>query len=189
MTVTMYITPCNILMFVGPCPKIIIIILELNVHHSRADTRHFGLHTHNCGNNVKLVQPEARHSALREELSLERPGRSILELILFIFAIRTLFKLQSRTRVDKNFIQFSDRVRFHGPFGNFLANAGPGRKSTSLWMNGRLNPSLIQFKHKYRLILDESISFGTVSRTSCGLTKLYNVPVSFLCFTSFSVSS
>jgi serine palmitoyltransferase len=41
------------------------------------------------------------------------PGRSILELILFIFAIRTL--LQSRTRADKNFIQFSDKVGFYGP--------------------------------------------------------------------------
>ena len=39
------------------------------------------------------------------------PGRTILELILVIFAIRTL--LQSRTRGDKqgkNFIQFSDKV-------------------------------------------------------------------------------
>jgi serine palmitoyltransferase len=36
------------------------------------------------------------------------PGRTILELILLIFAIRTL--LQSRTRADKNYIQFSDNV-------------------------------------------------------------------------------
>ena len=34
-------------------------------------------------------------------------------------------------------------------------------------------------KHnKCRLILDESISFGTIGRTGRGLTKLYNVPVS-----------
>ncbi len=33
-------------------------------------------------------------------------------------------------------------------------------------------------KYKYRLILDESISFGTVGRTGRGLTELYNVPVS-----------
>ncbi|KAH8988180.1 serine palmitoyltransferase [Lactarius hatsudake] len=39
-------------------------------------------------------------------------------------------------------------------------------------------PKLIELKHKYkyRLILDESISFGTVGRTGRGLTKLYNVP-------------
>lgn len=39
------------------------------------------------------------------------PGRTILELILVVFAIRTL--LQSRTRADRNgkhFIQFSDKV-------------------------------------------------------------------------------
>ncbi|KAH8983453.1 serine palmitoyltransferase [Lactarius akahatsu] len=39
-------------------------------------------------------------------------------------------------------------------------------------------PELIELKHKYkyRLILDESISFGTVGRTGRGLTELYNVP-------------
>ncbi|KAI9439806.1 serine palmitoyltransferase [Lactarius indigo] len=39
-------------------------------------------------------------------------------------------------------------------------------------------PKLIELKHKYkyRLILDESISFGTVGRTGRGLTELYNVP-------------
>ncbi|KAH8977004.1 serine palmitoyltransferase [Lactarius hatsudake] len=38
-------------------------------------------------------------------------------------------------------------------------------------------PKLIELKHKYkyRLILDESISFGTVGRTGRGLTELYNV--------------
>ncbi|KIL66694.1 hypothetical protein M378DRAFT_74949 [Amanita muscaria Koide BX008] len=41
-------------------------------------------------------------------------------------------------------------------------------------------PKLIElkFKHKYRLILDESYSFGTVGRTGRGLTELYNVPAS-----------
>ncbi|KAH9032102.1 serine palmitoyltransferase [Lactarius hengduanensis] len=39
-------------------------------------------------------------------------------------------------------------------------------------------PKLIELKHKYkyRLILDESISFGTVGRTGRGLTELYNIP-------------
>ncbi|KAG8216221.1 serine palmitoyltransferase [Butyriboletus roseoflavus] len=39
-------------------------------------------------------------------------------------------------------------------------------------------PRLIELKlkHKYRLILDESISFGAVGRTGRGLTELYNVP-------------
>lgn len=38
------------------------------------------------------------------------PGRTILELILFLFAVRTL--LQSRTRADgKNFIKYSEAVR------------------------------------------------------------------------------
>lgn len=36
----------------------------------------------------------------------------------------------------------------------------------------------IKYKHKYRLILDESFSFGAVGRTGRGLTELYNVPVS-----------
>ncbi|EDR09408.1 serine palmitoyltransferase [Laccaria bicolor S238N-H82] len=39
-------------------------------------------------------------------------------------------------------------------------------------------PKLIElkYKYKYRLILDESFSFGTVGRTGRGLTELYNVP-------------
>lgn len=43
-------------------------------------------------------------------------------------------------------------------------------------------PKLIElkFKYKYRLVLDESFSFGTVGRTGRGLTELYNVPVSLL---------
>ncbi|KAF9001202.1 serine palmitoyltransferase [Cyathus striatus] len=38
-------------------------------------------------------------------------------------------------------------------------------------------PKLIElkYKHKYRLILDESISFGSVGRTGRGLTEVYNV--------------
>ncbi|KAG6332951.1 hypothetical protein ID866_6136, partial [Astraeus odoratus] len=41
-------------------------------------------------------------------------------------------------------------------------------------------PKLIELKHKYkyRLILDEGISFGSVGRTGRGLTELYNVPAS-----------
>ncbi|EIW79758.1 serine palmitoyltransferase [Coniophora puteana RWD-64-598 SS2] len=41
-------------------------------------------------------------------------------------------------------------------------------------------PKIIELKnkYKYRLILDESISFGTVGRTGRGLTELYNVPAS-----------
>jgi serine palmitoyltransferase len=35
----------------------------------------------------------------------------------------------------------------------------------------------LKLKYKYRLILDESISFGTIGRTGRGLTELYNVPV------------
>ncbi|KAI0048661.1 serine palmitoyltransferase [Auriscalpium vulgare] len=39
-------------------------------------------------------------------------------------------------------------------------------------------PKIIELKHKYkyRLMLDESFSFGTVGRTGRGLTELYNVP-------------
>ncbi|KII91569.1 hypothetical protein PLICRDRAFT_89845 [Plicaturopsis crispa FD-325 SS-3] len=41
-------------------------------------------------------------------------------------------------------------------------------------------PKLIElkYKYKYRLVLDESFSFGTVGRTGRGLTELYNVPAS-----------
>ncbi|PPQ81369.1 hypothetical protein CVT25_015890 [Psilocybe cyanescens] len=41
-------------------------------------------------------------------------------------------------------------------------------------------PKLIElkYKYKYRLILDESYSFGSVGRTGRGLTELYNVPAS-----------
>ncbi|KAF8314084.1 serine palmitoyltransferase [Clavulina sp. PMI_390] len=39
-------------------------------------------------------------------------------------------------------------------------------------------PKLVELKkkYKYRLMLDESYSFGTVGRTGRGLTELYNVP-------------
>lgn len=36
----------------------------------------------------------------------------------------------------------------------------------------------LKHKYKYRLILDESVSFGSVGRTGRGLTELYNVSVS-----------
>ncbi|KAF9531174.1 serine palmitoyltransferase [Crepidotus variabilis] len=41
-------------------------------------------------------------------------------------------------------------------------------------------PKLIELKlkYKYRLILDETYSFGSVGRTGRGLTELYNVPAS-----------
>lgn len=42
------------------------------------------------------------------------PGRTVLELILFLFAIRTL--LQSRTRTDRsgsNFVKLTEEVRRH----------------------------------------------------------------------------
>ncbi|KAI0772737.1 serine palmitoyltransferase [Trametes elegans] len=41
-------------------------------------------------------------------------------------------------------------------------------------------PKLVELKKKfkYRLILDESISFGSIGRTGRGLTELYNVPAS-----------
>ena len=44
---------------------------------------------------------------------------------------------------------------------------------------GPTNLSQVELKHKYkyRLILDESFSFGSVGRTGRGLTELYNVPV------------
>ena len=41
------------------------------------------------------------------------PGRTILEIMLFLFAVRTL--LQSRTRAEgsgKNFVQLSEKVSF-----------------------------------------------------------------------------
>lgn len=49
-------------------------------------------------------------------------------------------------------------------------------------MNGGLTRAVPQIelkhKYKYRLILDETFSFGTVGRTGRGLTELYNVPAS-----------
>ncbi|KAH9060259.1 serine palmitoyltransferase [Lactarius vividus] len=52
-------------------------------------------------------------------------------------------------------------------------------------------PKLIELKHKYKyfLILDESISFGTVERTGCGLTELYNVPATQIDMIIGSVAS
>lgn len=65
------------------------------------------------------------------------PGRTILELILLIFAIRTL--LQSRTRADKNYISFSDKVTSF--MNGFTPTDHLLRKWTNLWTNGRLSHS------------------------------------------------
>jgi 7-keto-8-aminopelargonate synthetase-like enzyme len=35
----------------------------------------------------------------------------------------------------------------------------------------------LKYKYKYRLILDEGISFGTVGQTGRGLTEFHNVSV------------
>ena len=49
---------------------------------------------------------------------------------------------------------------------------------TLLWICRAHVPQIeLKLKYKYRLILDESISFGSVGRTGRGLTELYNVPV------------
>lgn len=52
----------------------------------------------------------------------------------------------------------------------------------STWRAGELTLIVQQIelkrKYKYRLILDETFSFGTVGRTGRGLTELYNVPAS-----------
>ncbi|KAH8988178.1 serine palmitoyltransferase [Lactarius hatsudake] len=52
-------------------------------------------------------------------------------------------------------------------------------------------PKLIELKdkYKYRLILDESISFGTVGRTGRGLTELYNVPATQIDMITRSVAT
>lgn len=36
----------------------------------------------------------------------------------------------------------------------------------------------LKFKYKYRLILDETFSFGTVGANGRGVTEFYNVPAS-----------
>ena len=71
------------------------------------------------------------------------PGRTVLEILLALFAIRTL--LQSRTRADngeKHFIQFSEKVPLFPPFfftgvrSTLSDTPSAFRKSTSSWMNG-----------------------------------------------------
>ena len=67
------------------------------------------------------------------------PGRTVLEVLLALFAIRTL--LQSRTRADnggKHFIQFSEKACL-SRFFHALLPLNPiwlSRKSTSSLMNG-----------------------------------------------------
>jgi serine palmitoyltransferase len=70
------------------------------------------------------------------------PGRTVLEVLLALFAIRTL--LQSRTRADngeKHFIKFSEKARLSPPFFTGMRSTPSDipstfRKSTSSWMNG-----------------------------------------------------
>ena len=42
------------------------------------------------------------------------PGRTLLEIILFIFAIRTVFQRRTRSSSEKHFIEFSEKVRSTG---------------------------------------------------------------------------
>ncbi|KAH9046653.1 serine palmitoyltransferase [Lactarius hengduanensis] len=68
-----------------------------------------------------------------------------------------------------------ERRKCSGPLtGRFIVTGGIFEKDGAMVDL----PKLIELKHKYkyRLILDESISFGTVGRTGRGLTELYNVP-------------
>lgn len=65
------------------------------------------------------------------------PFRTLLELILVIFAVRTL--LQSRTRAEragKHFVQYSDKVCQGTKKAFGLANFNVHRKLMSLWMSG-----------------------------------------------------
>ena len=73
------------------------------------------------------------------------PGRTVLEILLALFAIRTL--LQSRTRADngeKHFIQFSEKARlslfFTGMRSSLSSDTSFFRKSMSSWMNGHQSP-------------------------------------------------
>jgi len=74
------------------------------------------------------------------------PGRTVLEILLALFAIRTL--LQSRTRADngeKHFIQFSEKVPlshffFYGVRSTLSDTPSAFRKLTSSWMNGHQSP-------------------------------------------------
>lgn len=38
----------------------------------------------------------------------------------------------------------------------------------------------LKLKYKYRLILDESWSFGIVGKTGRGVTEVFDIPVRFL---------
>jgi hypothetical protein len=65
------------------------------------------------------------------------PGRSVLELILVLFAIRTLLKSRTRTdRTGKHFISFSEKVWFPSISSNLVLTycgscCGAYRKSTN----------------------------------------------------------
>ncbi|KIY68343.1 serine palmitoyltransferase [Cylindrobasidium torrendii FP15055 ss-10] len=68
-----------------------------------------------------------------------------------------------------------DRKKRRGPLTRrFIVTEGIFEKDGSMVDL----PKLVELKtkYKYRLILDESYSFGTVGRTGRGLTELYNVP-------------
>jgi hypothetical protein len=82
------------------------------------------------------------------------PGRSVLELILVVFAFWTL--LQSRTRADrtgKHFIQFNDKVCKPSGDGVQRKLTGFFRKLTSWSMNGRQNlsgnPSMLKSRQSW----------------------------------------
>ena len=83
------------------------------------------------------------------------PGRTLLEAILLLFAIRTL--LQSRTRADrsgKNFVQYTEQVRrvFYTCFPIACSYPQLFRKLTSWWRNGHPNPLLNHWMKLSRVI-------------------------------------
>ena len=87
------------------------------------------------------------------------PGRTVLEVLLALFAIRTL--LQSRTRADdgeKHFIQFSEKARLTLFFFSQRCAAPPSdtpstfRRSTSSWMNGLQSLLVLLSRQKNKMI-------------------------------------
>ena len=86
------------------------------------------------------------------------PGRTVLEVLLALFAIRTL--LQSRTRADngeKHFIQFSEKARRSLPFFTGMSNTPSDnslsfRKSTSSSMNGHQSLWVLLSRQKNKMI-------------------------------------
>ncbi|KAH9029582.1 serine palmitoyltransferase [Lactarius pseudohatsudake] len=113
--------------------------------------------------------PPGFYGTIDVHTNLEREIADFLGTEASILYSQGLSILLSKRACKFRVLPFAERRKRRGPLTRrFIVTEGIFEKDGAMVNLPKL--------YKYRLILDESISFGTVGRTGRGLTELYNVP-------------